>query len=106
MNAPNHPAQKRRHKTFRHLTSQRLPRAPDSRAPKPTIQLVYAHFPSARILAAEHGLRAQTQIQQHAQQLWLAHHHQPEHTFENWLRAEREVVQELCAALENSPLKQ
>ena len=101
MNAQHNPGQKRRPKPLRWLRSPRLPKAHDSHPLKETIQLVYAHFPSARILALEQRLRAQTQIQQHAQQLWLAEKNSLEHTFENWLRTEREVVQELCAALEN-----
>ena len=66
-----------------------------------TTQLIYAHFPPAAVLAAEQHLRAQTQIEQRAQQLWFARGRRPESALGDWLQAERELVQELCAALQH-----
>ncbi len=74
-----------------------------SQAPRPrrhpqAVQLIYAHLPPLGVLAAEHHLRAQTQIEQRAQQLWFAGLGRPAAALNDWLRAEREVVNELCAA--------
>ena len=64
-----------------------------------TIQLVYAHLPPAVIMATGQHLRAQTQIEKQAHQLWFERGSRPGDALGNWLRAEREVVRELCAAL-------
>jgi Protein of unknown function (DUF2934) len=56
-------------------------------------------LPAAIIPDMEQHLRVQTQIQQRAQQLWLAGNNRLEDTLENWLRAEREVMQEVCSTL-------
>jgi hypothetical protein len=66
---------------------------------KKTIQFIYAHLPPAMVLVKEQHLRAQTHIEQRAQQRWFAGNSRPEDTLDNWLHAEREVVQELCEAL-------
>ena len=70
------------------------------------MQLIYAHFPPAAILAAERHLRAQTRIEQRAHQFWLAAGGRPGNAWADWLRAEREVVQNLCAALRSGNLLQ
>lgn len=64
-----------------------------------TIQLIYAHFPPAVVLAAEQHLRAQTNIEQRAHQLWFAQGCRPGGGLGDWIRAECEVVQNLCQAL-------
>jgi len=64
-----------------------------------SIQLIYAHLPPATVLATEQHLRAQTQIEQRAHQLWFAKGGHPSGALNDWLRAEREVVQKLCDAL-------
>ncbi len=64
-----------------------------------TAQLIYAHLPPAAVLATEQHLRAQTQIEQRAQQLWYAKGGCSGGALGDWLRAEREVVQNLCEAL-------
>ncbi len=63
------------------------------------VQLVYAHLPPATVLAVEQHLRAQTQIEQRAEQLWFAAIGRPVGALNDWLRAEREVVNKLCDAL-------
>lgn len=63
------------------------------------VQLVYASLPPAAVLAVEQHLRVQTQIEQRARQLWLAAVSRPVAAANDWLRAEREVVNELCRAL-------
>jgi len=96
---PDHIRQKRGQKPFPRsrfvdrCTGQRQDHHPD------TIQLIYAHLPPAVILATEQHLRAQTQIEQRAQQLWFERGSRPGNALNDWLRAEREVVQNLCAAL-------
>ena len=37
-----------------------------------TVQLIYAHLPPAVVLAAEQHLRAQTNIEQRAHELWFS----------------------------------
>lgn len=74
-------------------------RAHHSSRAKKAIQFIYAHLPPAIILATAQHIRAQTQIEQRAQQIWFAGNDRPENTLDNWLRAEREVVQNLCEAL-------
>jgi hypothetical protein len=64
-----------------------------------TIQLIYAHLPPAVVLAAEQHLRAQTNIERRAHQLWFAHGCRPGSALADWVRAECEVVQNLCQAL-------
>ncbi len=64
-----------------------------------TIQLIYAYLPPTVVLAAEQHLRAQTQIEQRAQQLWFARSGCPGGALNDWLRAEREVAKNLCDAL-------
>jgi hypothetical protein len=64
-----------------------------------TIQLIYAHLPPAVVLATEQHLRAQTQIEQRAQQLWFARDGRSVSALSDWLQAEREVVRQLCDAL-------
>jgi len=64
-----------------------------------TIQLIYAHLPPAVVLAAEQHLRAQTHIEQRAHQLWFAQGCRPGGALGDWIRAECEVVQNLCQAL-------
>ena len=63
------------------------------------VQLVYAYLPPAMVLAADQHLRAQTRIEQRAQQLWLSSVGLPADVVNNWLNAEHEVVSELCRAL-------
>jgi len=65
-----------------------------------TIQLVYACLPPATVHALGQHLQAQTQIEQRAQQIWFAVVGQPASALNDWLRAEREVVNELCSALQ------
>jgi hypothetical protein len=64
-----------------------------------TVQLIYAHLPPAVILATEQHLRAQTNIEQRAHKLWFAQGCRPGDALGDWLRAEYEVVQNLCQAL-------
>jgi hypothetical protein len=64
-----------------------------------SIQLIYAHLPPAVVLAAGQHLRAQTNIEQRAHQLWFAQGCRPGGALGDWLRAECEVVQKLCEAL-------
>ncbi|MGB7747989.1 MAG: DUF2934 domain-containing protein [Verrucomicrobiia bacterium] len=64
-----------------------------------TIQLIYAHIPPAVVMVVEHHLRAQTNIEQRAHQLWFAQGCRPGGGLGDWLRAEYEVVQNLCQAL-------
>ena len=64
-----------------------------------TIQLIYAHLPPAVVLAAEQHLRAQTNIERRAHQLWLAQGCRAGVALNDWIRAECEVVQNLCQAL-------
>jgi len=80
----------------------RLDRQPETQrpnAPADNIQLIYAHLPPATIMATEQHLRTQTRIEQRAQQLWFVGKNRSEDALNHWLRAEQEVVQELCAAL-------
>jgi len=63
------------------------------------IQLIYTHLPPAVILAVREHLRAQTQIEQRARQLWLARGCCQGRALDDWLRAEREVIHNLCEAL-------
>lgn len=74
-------------------------RAPREDRDEETVQLIYAHLPPATVLAMEQHLRAQTRIEQRAQRLWFAAVGRPAGTIEAWVRAERDVVQELCDAL-------
>ena len=94
MNTLRYPTHKRRKGRSCGLPKERRPNRPGK-----TMQLIYAHLPPATVLAMEQHLRAQTQIQQRAQHLWLSGNNRVENTLENWLRAEREVVQNLCTAL-------
>jgi hypothetical protein len=71
-----------------------------------TVQLIYAHLPPAVILATGQHLLAQAQIEQRAHQIWLASNSRAEDTLNNWLRAEREVVDNLCAALSQKHIKE
>jgi hypothetical protein len=64
-----------------------------------TIQLIYAHLPPAVVLAAEQHLRAQTNIEQRAHQLWFAQGCRTGVALGDWIQAECEVVQKLCQAL-------
>jgi hypothetical protein len=64
-----------------------------------TVQLIYAHLPPAAILAAGQHLRAQTNIEQRAHQLWFARGYGAGDALADWIRAECEVVQNLCQAL-------
>jgi len=64
-----------------------------------TIQLIYAHLPPAVVLATGQHLRAQTNIEQRAHQLWFARGCPPGGALGDWIRAECEVVQALCQAL-------
>jgi hypothetical protein len=64
-----------------------------------TVQLIYAHLPPAVVLATEQHLRVQTNIEQRAHQLWFAQGCRPGDAFGDWIRAECEVVQNLCQAL-------
>jgi len=64
-----------------------------------TIQLIYAHLPPVMVLATEQHLRAQTNIEQRAHQLWFARDCGPGCALDDWVRAECEVVQKLCQAL-------
>ena len=66
-----------------------------------TVQLIYAHLPPAVVLAAEQHLRAQTNIEQRAHELWFAQGCRPGGALGDWIRAECEVVQNLCQALLN-----
>jgi len=86
-------------KRFRPARLAARPKAQRRSCPAKTLQMIYAQLPPAFVLAAEHHLRAQTQIEQRAQQLWFAGGGRPEGALENWLQAEREVVQKLCEAL-------
>jgi hypothetical protein len=61
------------------------------------MQLVYACLPPVMVLAMEQHLRAQTRIEQRAQELWFAGG--GGNALADWLRAESEVVQNLCYAL-------
>ena len=70
------------------------------------VQLIYAHLPPATILATRQHLRAQTRIEQRAQQLWFTGKARSADALNHWLRAEQEVVRELCAALRPSPVSQ
>ncbi|MGO9588199.1 MAG: DUF2934 domain-containing protein [Limisphaerales bacterium] len=63
-----------------------------------TIQLIYAHLPPAVVLATEQHLRAQTHIEQRAHQLWFAQGCRLGGALDDWIRAECEVVQNLCQA--------
>lgn len=65
------------------------------------VQLIYAHIPPAVVLAAEKHLRAQTNIEQRARQLWLSRGCRPVGDLGDWLRAECVEVQKLCQALLN-----
>ena len=64
-----------------------------------TVQLIYAHLPPAVILATEQHLRAQTNIERRAHQLWFAQGCRAGVALNDWVRAEYEVVQNLCQAL-------
>lgn len=64
-----------------------------------TMQLIYAHLPPAIVLATEQHLRAQTNIEQRAHELWFAQGCRPGGALGDWIRAECEVVQHLCQAL-------
>ena len=64
-----------------------------------SVQLIYAHFPPAAVLAAEQHLRAQTNIERRAHQLWFARGCPPGGALGDWIRAECEVVRDLCQAL-------
>ncbi len=64
-----------------------------------TAQLIYAHLPPAVVLAAEQHLRAQTNIEQRAHELWFTQGCRPGGALGDWIRAECEVVQKLCQAL-------
>jgi hypothetical protein len=66
-----------------------------------TIQLIYAHLPPAVVLAAEQHLRAKTNIEQRARELWFTQGCRPGGALGDWIRAECEVVQKLCQALLN-----
>ena len=64
-----------------------------------SIQLIYAYFPPAAVLAAEKHLRVQTNIEQRAHQLWHARGRLTGEALDDWLRAECEEVQNLCRVL-------
>ena len=66
-----------------------------------TVQLIYAHIPPAVVLATEQHLRAQTNIEQRANELWFTQGCRPGSELGDWIRAEYEVVQNLCQALLN-----
>ena len=95
-------------KCRKHFRPVRLDRRPGTQLRADageTVQLIYAHLPRAVVLATEQHLRAQTRIEQRAQQLWFAGGCQPGQALQDWLQAEREVVRHLCVALqrENAP---
>lgn len=66
---------------------------------KDPIQLIYAHFPPAVILAAGQHLKAQTNIERRAHQLWFVQGCRSGSALGNWIQAEYEVVQNLCQTL-------
>jgi hypothetical protein len=66
---------------------------------KDTTQLIYAHLPPAVVLATEQHLRAQTKIEQRARELWFNQGCLPGNALGDWIRAEYDVVQQLCQAL-------
>jgi hypothetical protein len=100
MNAQNtQEPQKARLKRFYRAGHNDRSKAHHQSRTKQTIQFIYAHLPPAVILATGQHLRAQTQIERWAQQLWFAENGRSEDTLDNWLRAEREVVQNLSEAL-------
>jgi hypothetical protein len=83
------------------LPSQRngRPEAPRRGRHEDTIQLIYAHLPPAVVLAAGQHVQAQTNIEQRAHQLWFSRGCRPGSALGDWIRAESEVVQNLCRAL-------
>ena len=62
-------------------------------------QLIYVHLPPAVVLATEQHLRAQTNIEQRAHEIWFTQGCRPGSALGDWLRAEYEVAQKLCQAL-------
>ena len=64
-----------------------------------SIQLVYAHLPPAVVLAMGKHLRAQTQIEQRAQEMWFAGRDHIQVSLNDWLRKEQEIVKRLCDVL-------
>ena len=88
-----------RHKPIFPARPDRRSRTQSRARPEETAQLIYAHLPPAAVLATEQHLRAQTQIEQRAQQRWYARGGCSGGALGDWLRAEREVVQNLCDAL-------
>ena len=75
------------------------PKAEPRKRHQESIQLIYAHFPPAAVLAAEQHLRAQTNIERRAHQLWFAQGCRAGVALNDWVRAECEVVQDFCQAL-------
>lgn len=75
------------------------PKAPQRGRHEQNVQLIYAHLPPAVVLAVDQHLRAQTNIEQRFHQLWFARGCRPGGTLNDWIRAETEVVQNLCQAL-------
>lgn len=98
MNVQHCRRKKVRDKTSRLLKSHAPPKAHRFHPPKKSIGLVCAHFSSGIILAIEQHLRAEIQIRQRAEQLWQGGQ---ESALENWIQAEGEVVNRLCAAFEH-----
>ena len=96
---PDRLSQRKCRTYFRPAQLDRRPGAQPRADAGGTVQLIYAHLPPAVVLATEQHLRAQTRIEQRAQQLWFAGGCQPGQALQDWLQAEREVVHHLCAAL-------
>ena len=63
------------------------------------VQLIYAHLPPAPVLAGQQHLRAQTSLEQAGCRRWFASERWPGGAYENWLRTENELVNQLCEAL-------
>jgi hypothetical protein len=100
MNAQFNPAQRRVcRKSSRQARFDDRSKAQRRNRHEDTVQLIYAHLPPAVVLATEQHLRAQTNIEQRAHQLWFAQGRRPGGALGDWIRAECEVVQNLCQAL-------
>jgi hypothetical protein len=100
MNAQFNPVQRRMcRKSPRQARVDGRPKTQQRDRHENTIQLIYAHLPPAVVLAAQQHLRAQTNIEQRAHQAWFAQSCRPGSALGDWIRAECEVVQNLCQAL-------
>jgi len=95
----NHAQRRMCRKSSRQARLDGQPKAQRRDRHEDTIQLIYAHLPPAVVLAAEQHLRAQTNIEQRAHQLWFAQGCRPGAALSDWVRAECEMVQNLCQAL-------